>query len=264
MLHYVSTGSRSFGTQPIAPYRRRRWEFYAVLGGKIAPCFESNKKDPLVTNTLWLFPPASTHGWTGEPGKSSRVAVFHFDEIPLPLQKLTPAEGPLKVPLGRAHKSLLYHAAKEVLPHVWEGNRLLEFYSLRILMDLTLLIFNEIPGVPHSPSAHCPLSRVLAAENLFKNNLEKRFSLADLACQTGTTKGHLRRLFQAVHHCGPKTVMARLQIGHAEHLLASSDLKLEAVAAESGFANVSSFCKAFRRVHGLTPTDYRNSHRPAS
>ena len=43
----------------------------------------------------------------------------------------------------------------------------------------------------------------------------------------------------------------------ASELLATTDLKVEALALECGFANVSSFCTAFKRHMGSTPHEYR-------
>jgi LacI family transcriptional regulator len=52
--------------------------------------------------------------------------------------------------------------------------------------------------------------------------------------------------------------LTRLRVEYAKHLLQDSDLKLEAAGLESGFANRFHFIKAFVRVTGQTPRQYRS------
>jgi transcriptional regulator GlxA family with amidase domain len=66
-------------------------------------------------------------------------------------------------------------------------------------------------------------------------------------------QGHFRR------HVGrtPIQELNRLRVEHARRLLRDSDLKLEAVAQDCGFANRFHFIRAFRRTTGVIPREYR-------
>ena len=52
--------------------------------------------------------------------------------------------------------------------------------------------------------------------------------------------------------------IVRLRIEEAKHLIVSSDAKLAAIAATTGFCNASYFSKVFRRQTGMTPRAWRD------
>ena len=55
--------------------------------------------------------------------------------------------------------------------------------------------------------------------------------------------------------------MMHIQMQRTVELLSGSDLKLEAVAEEAGFASLSAFYNAFKRYYGMTPNAFRNQTR---
>lgn len=258
MLRYISTGVRRFGDQPLVPHRRTLWEFYAVTNGRIAPWLDLHKIERLCANTLWIFQPTCMHGWRGERGRPARIVVFHFDEVPAVLVELTAQRGWASVPLVGTEAQLLQHQAKEILPYHCRAEPALEFYAQRTLMELTVRFLKRVPESPEPSRLWDPQTKVRAAENWYRAHLSELPTLKRLACETAMSEGHLRRLFRLVHHCGPKSVMTRIQMQKSVELLSGSDLKLEAVAEEAGFASLSAFCNAFKRCYGITPTTYRH------
>ncbi|MGG1553980.1 helix-turn-helix domain-containing protein [Paenibacillus ferrarius] len=45
----------------------------------------------------------------------------------------------------------------------------------------------------------------------------------------------------------------------AKELLIHTRLGIEEIAGRVGFTSLNSFSRAFKRIHGVTPTSYRNS-----
>ena len=41
-------------------------------------------------------------------------------------------------------------------------------------------------------------------------------------------------------------------------LLTNTEKKVSAISIETGFSNTDYFCKTFKRMYSLTPTEYRN------
>ncbi|RHP99920.1 helix-turn-helix domain-containing protein [Roseburia sp. AM51-8] len=41
-------------------------------------------------------------------------------------------------------------------------------------------------------------------------------------------------------------------------LLTNTGKKVSAISIETGFSNTDYFCKTFKRMYSLTPTEYRN------
>ena len=51
--------------------------------------------------------------------------------------------------------------------------------------------------------------------------------------------------------------LPRVRLGAAERLLRDTELKLEAVALESGFGSARRLCTVFADAHGMSPNAWR-------
>lgn len=262
---YVSSGIRDFGARPVAPYRRNAWEFYVALRGRLAPVYppeRAGSKLPtpreLAQNMLWVFPPTSMHGWRGEPRRPASVAVFHFDEIPRELAAHVAKAGPVRVRITPSESKLIARLAHELQPLLYSEDLLLGLHGDRARLELTILVMRKLMALPDKPD-HSDEVRVLAAERWFGAHLELGPTIMAIACQIGVSPAHLRRMFVAVRGKAPKAVLERIRLARAESLLAAGDLKLDAVAAASGYASASVFVQAFRKARGVTPDVWRRT-----
>ena len=61
---------------------------------------------------------------------------------------------------------------------------------------------------------------------------------------------------------GLLAVASRYESGgqRAEELLAATSLTVEKVAESAGYPSVEHFNRRFKKMHGLTPVQYRNKH----
>ncbi len=100
MLIYLGTGERRYAENPLALQSRRAWEFQVALKGKIGPSLPEGAQ-PVRADCLWIFPPGHTHGWVGEKGRTSEVAVFHFQSAPELLTHLLNPQGFIEIELNR-------------------------------------------------------------------------------------------------------------------------------------------------------------------
>ena len=70
----------------------------------------------------------------------------------------------------------------------------------------------------------------------------------------------LRSCFKAVYGLPLGLFIRQTRLSHAAQLLAEdSSLSIGEVASRVGYANHSRFASAFRRLYGLTPSEYRRS-----
>jgi AraC family transcriptional regulator len=77
-----------------------------------------------------------------------------------------------------------------------------------------------------------------------------------MAEQIGFWPLHFSRLFRQTMGESPHQFVLRRRLEHARHLLAATELPLTHVAA-CGFADQSTFTRAFTRALGVTPRAYR-------
>jgi AraC-like DNA-binding protein len=92
---------------------------------------------------------------------------------------------------------------------------------------------------------------------------DKPLSLGDVAEMLGTSPRSLQRHFRDLGLSFTRLV-ADARYGVARDLLASSDCRVVEVAFAAGYENPSHFTRAFRRMAGITPQEFRRSIELAS
>jgi AraC-like DNA-binding protein len=79
----------------------------------------------------------------------------------------------------------------------------------------------------------------------------------DIADYVGLSRSHLFRSFEKVMDKSPKAYLTDFRIRQACNLLLGSDLSITAIANSVGFENNLYFSKAFHKVKGMSPKNYR-------
>jgi len=84
---------------------------------------------------------------------------------------------------------------------------------------------------------------------------EAGFSLTKLAKTYGFSERHFRRLLKRMLGIQASLWLADLRMRLARNLLVEG-LLVKTIAYELGFSDPSSFCKAFRRTHDVSPAQF--------
>ncbi|MGF1707878.1 helix-turn-helix transcriptional regulator [Enterovibrio baiacu] len=84
-----------------------------------------------------------------------------------------------------------------------------------------------------------------------------RESVAEHFC---ISSSYLSHLFQQHSDIGFNEYINRERFAHARHLLIEKGLRVKQVALESGFVDADYFCRLFKRLAGMTPTQYRQHY----
>jgi AraC family transcriptional regulator len=88
-------------------------------------------------------------------------------------------------------------------------------------------------------------------------------TLSELARRAGLSPAHFHRAFAAALDETPRAYVERMRLEQAAFRLLIHDATLIEIALDCGFRNHETFSRAFRRVFGLTPRDYRVQRRAA-
>lgn len=85
-------------------------------------------------------------------------------------------------------------------------------------------------------------------------------ALENIAAAAHISVSHLHMLFR--QHLGesPHQYLVRRRMRAASHLLATSDSPIKAVAADVGYLNTESFCRAFRAFFDTSASAYRQAY----
>ena len=87
--------------------------------------------------------------------------------------------------------------------------------------------------------------------------LDPKYRMEDLASELNEPVAKLSQVIGQSSTKNFKEYINQMRINHAKELLISSDMKILAVAFESGYANKVSFIQNFKKFTGVTPSEYR-------
>lgn len=88
--------------------------------------------------------------------------------------------------------------------------------------------------------------------------------VSELATMLGVPREKLSREFAAMHGVSLSAYLKRRQLAHAERLLLTSKLSTTRIGYLAGFGTRRTFFRAFRRDTGMSPSQYRRTHRKKS
>jgi AraC-like DNA-binding protein len=93
------------------------------------------------------------------------------------------------------------------------------------------------------------------------HNFTRSITLEDIARKACMTPPAFCRYFKRRTGKSFSVFLYEFRIGHANRLLAETDMKISTIAHECGFNNLSNFNQQFKKITSCTPQEYRNKYR---
>lgn len=103
-------------------------------------------------------------------------------------------------------------------------------------------------------SQHPGLADLLA---FISDHLDADLTVRALAARSLMSERGFQRLFTTEIGTSPARYVERVRLDAARRLLEATDAGIDAIAHSTGFRNGETLHRAFKRVLGITPTDYR-------
>jgi AraC family transcriptional regulator len=103
--------------------------------------------------------------------------------------------------------------------------------------------------------------RLSRGEAFMRENLGAQLSLEEIARQAGLSRFHLLRLFKDAYGETPFKRLTRLRMEEAQRRLRHGAESLAEIAFSCGYENPAHFASAFRRLVGVSPSQYRRAIR---
>lgn len=92
------------------------------------------------------------------------------------------------------------------------------------------------------------------------NHVEEELTLEEIAGRTGYTAYYLARKFKAETGMSVNAYIRQARIQHSKLMLSGTQLTIEEIGARLRFCSRSYFSAAFRKLEGMTPSEYRAKH----
>jgi AraC family transcriptional regulator len=93
--------------------------------------------------------------------------------------------------------------------------------------------------------------------DLVRSRISEDISLTDMAAVTGLSVTHFSHIFKKSMGESPHQFVLRQRVQYAKELLESLNLRVLDIALASGFKTQQHFARIFRKVSGLSPTEYQ-------
>lgn len=93
--------------------------------------------------------------------------------------------------------------------------------------------------------------------DLMKNNLDKNFSLQELAQQVHVSPSYLSALFREKTRYSPISLFTSLKIQQAGRLLVESNMNIKTIAQRLGYNDPYHFSRVFKNIMGVSPKHFK-------
>ena len=102
---------------------------------------------------------------------------------------------------------------------------------------------------------------VIAVKRQFENEYQKPFYLAALAKQHNLSISSLSHRFSAVTGFSVMEYLQLCRLANAKQMLIETDNSIGEIIEKCGFSDNSNFSRIFKKMNGLSPTDFRKKYK---
>jgi AraC family transcriptional regulator, arabinose operon regulatory protein len=235
------------------------WLLKHTIAGKGRFGFEGGGEIVIEAGDAILVRPGTLHDYGVEPTMEYWDIVWaHFRPKPGWLELLNWAEVAPGLMLLKIEDP---DVARRIEVQLKEMNRLArstspkrEAFALNAL-EKALLMYDEYRT---SSSGRSVDPRIAAVIEHLRSDLQHKFSLAELSRIGQLSPSRLYHLFTAETGQPPYEFLEFIRLEHAKHLLETTRLKVQQVAAQVGFEDALNFSRRFKHRVGLSPRSYRS------
>ena len=92
-----------------------------------------------------------------------------------------------------------------------------------------------------------------------ENNIDKRLSFSDIQKKFNISASVIKRLFRDNMNCGIMEHFSRLKVDAAKQMIRENEYNFTEISEKLGFNTPQYFTAVFRRVSGMSPSEYKRS-----
>ena len=148
--------------------------------------------------------------------------------------------------IGKIILEIINHSTMANYDELMIESLLYRFMAV-ISKDITVMGSERIKGNEY----------VRQAVEYMQANYSKPIHIQEVADYVNINRGYLYSLFKEELNMSPQEYLRNVRLTRASEQLNITDLPVETIAAANGYPDPAVFTKAFKKMHGLSPTKYR-------
>ena len=244
---------------PMLGHRHDFYQLMYVAKGD-ATLYLDGKACPLPTGSCAVIPPEYLHEIPAEEHSLLETLELKFILIDPDISALLKDSGPLI-----SHASVFADKAIRYIVCNWPRRdpAIMSFMD-SFLCSLLLSIYLEREMAEGNVSAYIETDsyspKVRQVIHCVEQNLTEPFRLDELAQKTGLNKRYLCTLFRKETGLTISQYLDHIRIRQAATDLYYHDVPISIIGQRVGFASHSSFSRMFKRLVGISPSEYRDRY----
>lgn len=204
-----------------------------------------------------LIPNRLPHSYGANPANPWSIYWLHLtgEQVPTYFSMLDAEHRIAVVRTGLSQQ--IESLFQSLLQNRREGYRKMD---MRISSAIAALILVTIAKLRQEPSANHSVhpNAVEEATRFMQANTHRDLSLREIARACSTSVTHLTRLFKPATGFTPMGYFTHLRMMRVCQLLDTTEDKIVIIANTIGFKDPYTLSRTFKRVTGISPSDYRN------
>jgi len=212
---------------------------YWIKGGDVY-YRDKDVKRLLMAHHLYFFPSGAPYSISHNPLKPLECLYFHLDLFPDNLRNL------VEIPLWE--HPILESVLESLEQSILSGDQVVVKGFVDVLMlycrEHSLLVF--------------PAGKLSPLLEYIQMNLDRELSIELLSRKAGYNEQYFIRLFREEMGVSPHQYIIGCRMKEARKLL-KSQRSVSDIARMTGFSDLKCFSRTFRKIHGISPMEYRKN-----
>ena len=269
--HGVNFKFTVWGIDYIPPYFHRELELWALLHGRIAANIDGNYVE-LQKGDFCIIDSFKIHELkSASEDEIPILMVMHINadffkayypvmtELVFPFQiynRSTMEEGQYRA-LLRGFLAMGIAYFKKEAHYELQVAGLINLFFARML---TCVSFESISEESRQ-ALIVKTQRLKRLADYINEHYDEKLLLSDLAEQEAISMSRLSHLFKECFGKSFQDYLMRVRCEQAKELLRASDMSLLDISMDCGFSDPKYFNQGFRKIYGMTPKEYRKTHK---
>ncbi|MHC1749597.1 MAG: helix-turn-helix domain-containing protein [Cellulosilyticaceae bacterium] len=257
--------------------RHNFWEFLCVDKGEVEVGAD-NRTYKLGKRDIIFHKPMEFHTVKAESGKAPNLVVMSFESMSTSMNlfenkvfKLEDAEwnliSKIIIEAQNAYATPLNIPAIEKVERSVDApfgaEQLIKLY----LEELLILLARKNKAIK-SKSERKIASYIIEKSDInivnrinfyLERNLSRQVTVDEICKDNLLSRSYVQKFFHNHYGCGVMEYFNTLKISTAKQMIRSKSMNFTEIAESLGYSSIHSFSKQFKRITGMTPTEYSNS-----